>query len=107
MYPEELMTIEFDDNGKFFTDIISKTPIPVIIQTVSHRIHGNIHVSKDCRLKDELDLMEKFIAITDAVIYTPEGHVLYQAAFLAVQRTEIIWVIPDCDIIEPSKGNPG
>ncbi len=30
------MTIEFDDNGKFFTDIISKTPMPVLIQTLSH-----------------------------------------------------------------------
>ena len=45
------MTIEFDDNGKFFTDIISKNPIPVTIQTVTHRIHGNIHIREDRRLK--------------------------------------------------------
>lgn len=105
-YPEDLMTIEFDDNGKFFTDIISKTPIPVIIQTVTHRIHGNIHVCQDRRLKDELDLPEKFIAITDAVIYLPDDQVLHQARFLAVQRDEIIWVLPDSELEIQSKVSP-
>ncbi len=71
------MTIEFDDNGKFFTDIVSKIPIPVLIQTVTHRIHGNIHVTRDHRLKDELDLPEKFVAVTDAIIYSPDEQVLY------------------------------
>jgi hypothetical protein len=99
------MTIEFDDNGKFYTDIISKTPIPAMIQTRTHRIHGNIHVRQDQRLKDELDLTENFIAVTDAVIYLPDGHVLYKARFLAVQRDEIIWVLPDSEIEESSKGS--
>jgi hypothetical protein len=97
------MTIEFDDNGKFFTDIISKTPISVMIQTVTHRIHGNIHVSQGRRLKDELDIPEKFIAVTEAVIFLPDGQVLYQANFLAVQRDEIVWVMPDNEIADPSK----
>ena len=99
------MTIEFDDNGKFFTDIISKTPIPAMIQTVTHRIHGNIHIAQDRRLKDELDLTEKFIAVTDAVIYLPDGQVLYQAGFLAVQRDQIVWVVPDSEVKDSSKGN--
>jgi hypothetical protein len=99
------MTIEFDDNGKFFTDIIPKTPIPVSIQTSSHRIHGYIHVSPDRRIKDELDLPEKFIAVTDAVIYLPDGQVLFQTKFLAVQRAEIIWIMPDGEIVDPKKGS--
>jgi len=99
------MTIEFDDNGKFFTDIISKTPIPVMIQTITHRIHGNIHVCQDRRLKDELDIPDKFIAITDAIIYLANGDVLYRASFLAVQRDEIVWVMPDSELADPSKGN--
>jgi hypothetical protein len=99
------MTIEFDDNGKFFTDIISKTPIPAMIQTVTHRIHGNIHIAQDRRLKDELDLPEKFIAVTDAVIYFPDGQVLYQTSFLAVQRDQIVWVVPDSEVKDSSKGN--
>ena len=92
------MTIEFDDNGKFYTDIISKTPIPVLIQTTSHRIHGNIHITQDRRLKDELDLPEKFMAVTDAVVYSPDGQILHKAGFMAVLRDEIVWVIPDSEI---------
>jgi hypothetical protein len=99
------MTIEFDDNGKFFTDIISKTPISAMIQTLTHRIHGNIHIAQDRRLKDELDLPEKFIAVTDAVIYLPDGQILYQAGFLAVQRDQIVWVVPDSEMKESLKGN--
>jgi|WetSurMetagenome_2_1015567.scaffolds.fasta_scaffold29488_2 hypothetical protein len=98
------MTIEFDDNGKFFTDIISKTPVAVMIQTHTHRIHGNIHIGQDMRVKDELDLPERFIAVTDAVIYLADGKVLYKTKFLAVKRDEIVWVVPDNEILEPSKG---
>ena len=99
------MTIEFDDNGKFFTNVISKTPLPAMIQTTTHRIRGNIHIAQDRRLKDELDLPEKFIAVTDAVIYSPDGQVLYQAGFLAVQRDQIVWAAPDSEIKDSSKGN--
>ncbi len=99
------MTIEFDDNGKFFTDIVTKTPVPVLIQTVIHRIHGNIHIAQDRRLKDELDLPDKFIAITDAVISLPDGQVLYRTDFLAVQRDEIVWVMPDKDVADSSNGS--
>ena len=99
------MTIEFDDNGKFFTDIVSKIPIPVLIQTATHRIHGNIHVTRDHRLKDELDLPEKFVAVTDAIVYSPDEQVLFQTRFMAVQRGEIIWVIPDSEISDQSKAS--
>jgi hypothetical protein len=98
------MTIEYDDNGKFYTDVVSKEPVSVMIQTVTHRIVGNIHVSQDRRLKDELDLAEKFVAITDAVIYSPDNQILYQANFLAVQRAEIVWVMPVGEIADPSTG---
>jgi hypothetical protein len=99
------MTIEFDDNGKIYTDIIRKTPIPVMIQTITHRIHGNIHVKQDQRIKDELDTTENFIAITDALIYASDGQILYQTNFIAVQRDEIIWVMPDSDVTDRSKGS--
>jgi hypothetical protein len=104
-YTENFMTIDFDDNGKFFTDVVTKTPVPVMIQTHIQRIHGNIHVSQGHRLKDELDLSEKFIAITDAVIYLPDGQVLYQANFLAVERDKIVWVMPDNEVADLSKGS--
>jgi hypothetical protein len=99
------MTIEYDENGKFYTDIVAKLPVPVIIQTITHRIHGFVHVTRDQRLKDELDLPEKFLAITDATVYLSDDRVLYQTGFLAVQRCEIIWVLPDTEILDPSKGH--
>ncbi|MGD0877805.1 MAG: hypothetical protein ABSA01_06625 [Anaerolineales bacterium] len=99
------MTIEFDDNGKFYTDIISKTPIPVMIQTTTHRIHGNIHITQDRRLKDELDLPEKFMAVTDAVVYSQDGQILHQAGFMAVLRDGIVWIIPDSEIKDSPERN--
>ncbi len=97
------MTIEFDDNGKFFTDFISKVPVHVIVQTITHRILGIVHVCQDRRLKDELDLPERFIAITEAIICSPDGQVLQRADFLALQRDEIIWVMPDNEFTDSSK----
>jgi hypothetical protein len=98
------MTIEYDDNGKYFTNIVTKVPVPVMIQTVTHRIHGNIHITRDQRLIDELDLPEGFLAITDATVYMPDDRILYQSSFLAVQRCEIIWVLPDNEISGPTTG---
>ena len=99
------MTIEFDDKGKFFTDIISKIPITVTIQTVARKSMEISMSLKTGVLKDELDLPEKFIAITDAVVYSPDDQVLYKSNFLAIQRAEIIWILPDNEISDPSKGS--
>jgi hypothetical protein len=89
------MTIEYDDKGKRFTDIVTKRPVYATVQTIKQLIRGNIHVRRDQRIKDELDLDDKFIAVTDASILSEEGHVLYQAPFLAVNRAHIIWVLPE------------
>ena len=62
------MTFEYDDKGKFFTDIISKTPLDVLVQTTTHLIQGVIHIRKEERLKDELNRDELFLALTEAKI---------------------------------------
>ena len=59
------MTTHFDEKGKFFTDIISKESVPVIIQTETNRIHGLMHVRHESRLKDELNNEVGFMAITN------------------------------------------
>jgi hypothetical protein len=89
------MKIEYDDKGKFFTDVITKTPVSVTIQTVTQRIHGTVHVHPEERLKDELDKAEQFLAVTDAAIYDQEGKVLHECQFLAVNCGQIVWVMPD------------
>ncbi len=92
------MTIEYDDKGKFFTDIISKIAVPVTIQTTVHRVHGNIHVRRDQRLKDELDIGEQFLAVTEADVLADDGKVLYQCKFISIRRAQIVWVIPDGEL---------
>jgi len=89
------MSLEFNEKGKYFTDIISKTAVPAIIQTISHRIEGFIHVRVDGRVKDELDANEPFLAVTNARIFNPaDGSVLYEASFMSISRFQIVWVIP-------------
>jgi hypothetical protein len=89
------MTIEYDDKGKRFTDIVTKQPVYATVQTTKQLLRGNIHVRRDQRIKDELDLDDKFIAITDVSILSADGQVIFQAPFLAVNRAHIIWVLPE------------
>lgn len=91
---ENNMTIEYDEKGKIFTDIVSKVAIPAIVQTTGQLIKGNIHVRRDERLKDELDRDKLFLAMTDASIIGTDGQTLHQARFLAVRRAQIVWVMP-------------
>jgi hypothetical protein len=89
------MTIEYDEKGKIFTEVISKVPIQATIQTTSHLMRGRLHVRRDQRIKDELDANENFIALTDVSVLGPDGQTLFQAPFMAVRRSHIIWVMPD------------
>lgn len=89
------MTIEYDDKGKIFTDIVSKRAIFATVQTTTHLLRGQLHVRHDQRLKDELDREKKFLAMTDVSVVAPDGQVLYQTSFLAVNRAHIIWVLPE------------
>ena len=89
------MTFEYDEKGKIFTDIVSKVTVPATIQTTTHLIRGQLHVRRDQRIKDELDINESFIAMTDVNVLGPDGQTLFQAPFLAVRRSHIVWVIPE------------
>jgi hypothetical protein len=91
------MTIEYDEKGKIFTDIVSKISAYATVQTTMHLLRGRIHIRRDQRIKDELDGNEKFLALTDVTVLDLEGRTLFQAPFLAVQRAHIIWVIPEQD----------
>jgi hypothetical protein len=91
------MTIEYDEKGKIFTDIVSKIAIQATIQTTTHLIRGNLHVRRDQRIKDELDIDENFLALTDVSVLGPDGQTVFQAPFLAVRRSHIVWVIPEQD----------
>lgn len=89
------MTIEYDDKGKIFTDFISKVAIHATVQTTTHLMRGRVHVRRDQRIKDELDLDESFLALTDVSVLAADGQVAFQAPFIAVKRAHIVWVIPE------------
>ena len=91
------MSLEFNEKGKYFTDIISKVAVPAVIQTVMHRIEGSVHIRLDERVKDELDRNELFLAVTNAKIFGLDGTVLYETDFMTVSRSQIVWVIPSDD----------
>jgi hypothetical protein len=91
------MSLEFNEKGKYFTDIISKVAVPAVIQTVMHRIEGSVHVRLNGRVKDELDSSELFLAVTNAKVFGLDGAVLYKTDFMTVSRSQIVWIIPNDD----------
>lgn len=91
------MTIEYDNKGKVFTDVVSKVAIPAIVQTTQQLIRGNVHVHRDERLKDELDRDELFLAMTDVNVIAADDQVVHKSRFLAVHRAQIVWVLPAGD----------
>ena len=94
------MSIEFDDKGKIFTEVVSKVSIPVVVQTTRQLIRGNVHVRRDERLKDELDRDELFLAMTDAQVLDGNNNVLHESRFVAVRRAQIVLVMPASDLEE-------
>jgi hypothetical protein len=88
------MTIEYDEKGKFYTDIVKKLPVSVVIQTTSHLVRGLVHVREGERLKNELERDEMFLAVTNAVVYNADDKVLFTVPFIALQRVQIIWIMP-------------
>ena len=89
------MSFEFDEKGKFFTEVVAKVAVTTLIQTTSQLIRGSVHIRPDQRLKDELDREESFLAVTAASILDANGNAQYTTDFLAVRRDQIIWVMPE------------
>ncbi|MEW6400772.1 MAG: hypothetical protein AB1649_03170 [Chloroflexota bacterium] len=89
------MSIEYDEKGKFYTDIISKVAVPVTMQTTNQLIKGFVHVRHGERIKDELDRDELFLAVTNARILEPDSEAVIEAPFIAVRRAQIVWIMPD------------
>lgn len=93
------MMNQYDEKGKLFTQVISKQPVRVVIQTEQTSIRGSIHVRPDSRIKDEVSGTEKFLAVTNAVVCALQGEKLYETRFLLVNMDHIVWIIPEEDIL--------
>jgi hypothetical protein len=92
------MVTHYDDKGKIFTQVISKRPVTVILQTTHQRVRGTLHVRPSERPIDELNQSQKFIAITDGEILDAAGEVTQTFAFLSVNLDHIVWMIPADDL---------
>ena len=91
---------DFDEKGKIFTNVVPKTPIPATIQTLTHRIHGEVYMKTDERLKDELNHSDQYLAVTNARIFNSKGETLYACKFLTINKNQIVWLIPDSDLFQ-------
>ncbi len=98
------MTIHFDEKGKFFTDVIRKDAVPIVVQTMTNIIKGKIHVMPGRRFKDEINRLEDFFAITDAVIYSPAGKEIYRCEFMTASKDKIVWIFPEQELPGPDTG---
>lgn len=92
------MDTAFDEKGKIYTDVIKKVAVRAKIQTTTHLIIGELHIRQDSRLKDELDVQEPFLAVTNATLFSSDDQELFSTAFLAVQRAQIVWVVAADDV---------
>lgn len=100
-----IVSPDFQEKGKIFTEVVSKVAVDVIIQTTSHRIYGKIHIRPGERIKDELDRSDPTLAVTDAVIYDQDGILMVlKSGFVAVQKSQIIWVSPQDQIVPEDQG---
>jgi hypothetical protein len=88
------MFTQFDEKGKIFTKVVKKQKVHAIIQTNLQRIEGYVYIGLEDRLIDELEKHESFLPVTDAVIFNDAGKKVQEAAFLAVQISQIVWIIP-------------
>ncbi len=91
------MTIEYDEKGKFYTDVITKLPVSCLLQTTTHLMRGFIHVRQGERFKNELERDETFLAVTNVSILGAGDVVLFTAPFMAIKRSQIVWVMPSED----------
>ncbi|MEA2177845.1 MAG: hypothetical protein QOG77_1142 [Solirubrobacteraceae bacterium] len=71
----------------------------ILLETERHRIRGTVHLSRDgyrSRVSDLLNASERdFLPLTDATVEQLDGGEGPQAhAFMAVQRSHVVFVVP-------------
>jgi hypothetical protein len=88
------MFSSFEDRAKVFTNIVTKLPIDVVIQTTTNRITGKVHIRPDERFLDEVNQDKRFLPVTEAVVLNEQGDELYHSNFMVVNRGQILWIVP-------------
>lgn len=86
----------YETFGKYFTEVVSKTPMRVVIQTLDNRIHGTIHLHPANRLSDEINEEALFLPVTEASVSQAEE--VIETGFISVNKQHILWIIPKEDM---------
>jgi hypothetical protein len=87
------MVQEFTAQGKYFTEMVRKRELRVIIHTHSSRIEGVVHLHPDHRLLDELNQgTSPFMAITQATLRADGDQT--RLAFMALRKDSIECIYP-------------
>ncbi|HYN87586.1 MAG TPA: hypothetical protein VER55_03600 [Ardenticatenaceae bacterium] len=86
--------MRIDSKGKYYTTRVSTELLEVLVETARGQVRGFLHVRPDRRLSDELNGEQQFLAITDATVTDPAGATLYRTGFLALNKNEVVWVVP-------------
>lgn len=90
------MTTSGDHKDNYPPLTVSKNQRSVLIQTIGHRIQGNIHLRENERIKDAFNTSELFIAVTGAKIFNADGSQLEKRTdFLALNRQHVVWAIEE------------
>jgi hypothetical protein len=76
-------------------DAVAKNLKAVYVQTETGLLHGFIHLHPSKRVTDEMNHGEPFFALTEATVYGPDGSVIDQAPFMAVNKSKVVWVRPE------------
>jgi hypothetical protein len=95
-----MFTNPYEEKGKIFTQVVHKVSVSVLIQTSTHRIQGNCHIHADNRFSDEFNSSIAFVPLTEVVISDNSGKIVLKSKFLVVNRSQIIWVLPNEDVEE-------
>jgi hypothetical protein len=88
----------------FYSDKVRKIAVSVIIKTNDHIITGDLYTRPMNRVIDELITSDKFLALTDAVVYEKSGAVRFRTEFMTINRDQVVFIIPKEDLL--NKPNP-
>ena len=97
--------LRYNQTIYYSNDKIEKVAITVIIQTSTNIITGDIYVRPMNRLIDEMNDTDKFLAVTDAVVYEASGKVRFRTACLTVNFDNIVLIIPKEDLIHTERAD--
>ncbi|MEX1071155.1 MAG: hypothetical protein WEC37_00875 [Anaerolineales bacterium] len=85
-----------DEKGKIFTEVVRTEGVKVVIQTKRNKIRGVLHKPHDQRMIDKLSKADKFLPVTQVVVYDQIGkEELHRTDFLAINCDEIIWLFEE------------